>query len=146
MDFQTCYSWHKIALINSLLACHHCFLIIDTKEEGERTKFSLTVFFTECLNHPIFWDKVILVFTHACHMVFAASTETLFSQTVFMKRAERLNISIVKINNTCQSLQALPVRNLMPVKWQPLGAAMGLEVSNSLSLFTLQVSPTDLSY
>lgn len=105
-----------IPLINSLLAFHHCFLIIDTKEERERTKFSLTAFFTEHLNHSIFWDKVILVFSHVCHMVFEASTETLFSQTVFIERAERLNISIVKINNTWQSLQALPLCNLMPVE------------------------------
>lgn len=33
-----------------------------------------------------------------------------------------------------------------PVQPHAGGAAMGLEVSNSLSLFTLQVSPTDLSY
>lgn len=104
MDFKTCYSWHKISL-TSLFAFHHCFLIMDTKEQGERTKFSLT-FFTECLNQTIFWDRVTIVFTHDYHMVFAASMKTRISQIVFMKRAKRLNINIVKINNTCQSLRA----------------------------------------
>lgn len=122
--------------MNSLLAFHHCFLIIDTKEVGERTKFSLTVFFTECLNNTIFGDKIILVFTHACH-IFAASQEALFPQNFFMKRVKRLNISIAKINNTPPRLQAFSLCSLMPVGWQPLGAAMGLEVSNSLALFTL---------
>lgn len=89
--------------MNSLLAFHHRFLIINTKVDGERTKFSLTVFFTECLNHKIFGDKIILVFTRACQ-IFAASKEALFPQNVFMKRAKRLNISIVKINNTHQRL------------------------------------------
>lgn len=136
-----------MSLINSLLTFDHCFLIIDRKEEGERTKSSLTVFFTERLNHTIFWDKIIIVFTHACHKVFAASTETLFSQTVFMKRAKRLNISVVKINKDAKVCGHSPLCSLMPVGWQPLGAAMGLEVScqtalglvvsNSSALFTL---------